>query len=123
MLMQTAKYNFQITQGADFNFSVRLQDCNGNPLNLESFRIKMQIKKGFKANPIDELSTANGRITVSSYEEDGVYDTIEIDFPHTVTVDYPAGVFLYDLQIQSANADITKVLEGQMQCLTSITQQ
>lgn len=119
----TSKYNFKIDKGTDYHFSVRFQDCEGNPLNLQGFRVKMQIRKGYSSNTvIDELSIANGRIENSSYEIDGVYDTLDFDFPSSVTQEYPAGMFLYDVQVQSSNLDITKVMEGQIQCLASVTQ-
>lgn len=117
-----SKYNFQITKGTDYNFKARFKDESGEALNLQGFRVKMQIKKGYSKELIDELSIENGRIENSSFEEDGVYDTLEFKFPHTITESYPAGVFLYDIQVQSSNLNITKILEGQIQCLTSITQ-
>lgn len=117
------KYNFQIDKGNDYHFSARFQDCEGNPVNLKSFRVVMQVRKGYSSNTVvDELTLSNGRVENTSFELDGVYDTLEFSFPSEVTAEYPAGMFLYDVQIQSSNADKTKVMEGQIQCLASVTQ-
>ena len=115
------KYNFELNKGSDHTFSIRLQDCNGGPINLLGYRVKMQIRQGYSSGVIDELSIANERITLSSYEEDGMLDTMEFTFPKEIIDTYPIGNFLYDLKLQSSNLDVTKILEGQVKCLASIT--
>lgn len=122
MLNKVSTYNFQINKGTDYYFSIRFQDCNGEEISLRGFQVTMHIRRNYLSNLIDELSIENKRIVSTSFENDGMMDTLEFSFPHEVTKKYPVGTLLYDLQIRSTDAQISKILEGHIQCQASITQ-
>lgn len=116
------KYNFELLRGTDYTFQFLIQDCEGNRVSLKSYNIKMQLRKGFSTNVIDEFTTKALTVVSSSSEDDQIYDKVTIKFDHESTAEYPLGVILYDVRIESGNHTYTKIIEGQINCLANITQ-
>lgn len=116
------KYNFDLIRGTDYPLQLKVLNCDSSRVNLRSFNIKLQLRKGYTSEVIDEFTTKNLRIVNFSSEGDQIYDMVSIIFDHTHTIEYPLGVLLYDLRIESGNHTYTKILEGQIKCLASITQ-
>ena len=116
------KYNFELLRGTDYTCQFLIKDCENNRVSLRSYWLKIQLKKGFNSNVIDELSSQNLRIKNTSSEDDEVYDLITFTLDHEHTADYPLGVLLYDLRIESREGFYTKIIEGQIRCLANVTQ-
>lgn len=116
------KYNFEILRGTDYTFQFLIRDCEENRVSLRSYNIKVQLRKGFSTNIIDEFTTKNLKIVNSSSADDDIYDLVTIKFDHEDTAEYPFGVILYDVRIESGNHTYTKIIEGQINCLANITQ-
>lgn len=116
------KYNFEILRGTDYTFQFLIRDCEENRVSLRSYNIKVQLRKGFSTNIIDEFTTKNLKIVNSSNADDDIYDLVTIKFNHKDTAEYPLGVLLYDVRIESGNHTYTKIIEGQINCLANITQ-
>lgn len=114
------KYNFTLDKGTDHTFFMEFQNMDGSRMNLRSFLIQMHVKQGAYGNKLDELTTANGRLIVSSTENDNIYDCIQVIFPNEVTESFPVGTLLYDLEIKSSKT-ITRILEGKIKCSSNIT--
>lgn len=117
----TVKYNFQLDKGSDYTFKAKFLDGSNTFINLNGFDAWMQIRKGYTNTLVDELSLENERLVISYLDEYNVYNIVEFKFPHEATEKYPVGMLLYDLKVKSPSGDITKILEGQIQCLTSVT--
>lgn len=116
------KYNITVLRGTDYSFAVKLQNCDGSQVSLRHFNVKMQIRKGYSSEALDELTQKNGRILISSSQDNDFLDTVTIILDHEHTKNYPFGGLLYDLRIESGNNAFTKILEGQILCRVSVTQ-
>lgn len=114
------KYNFTLDKGTDHTFFMEFQSMDGSRMNLRSFNINMHIKQGAYGKALDELSTENGRLILSSTENDIVFDCVQVIFPNEVTDKFPVGTLLYDLEIK-ASKSITRILEGKIKCTSNIT--
>ena len=116
------KYNFEILQGTDYTFQFQIQNYDASRFDLRSYRIKMQVKKGYTGAVIDEFDSSEGTLTRSSSSNDEIQDLVTVQFKHVNTAEYPPGVLLYDVRLTSGGALMTKVLEGQIRCLANVTQ-
>ena len=115
------KYNFEILKGTDYTFQIQVQNCDGSRVTLRTYNVKLQLRKGYSSDVIDEFSTQNGRIEISSTENDDVNDLVTVIFDHEHTNEYPLGTLLYDLRIETKSGSYTKLIEGQLRCRASIT--
>ena len=107
-------YDIKIDQGADKSLRLELKDCEGNALKLDGYTARMQIRPTVtNSEVLDELTTENGRIEV-----DAASGTVVLKFPHSVTEGYPnrtpPPAYWYDLEIVSADGEVTRVLEGKV---------
>ena len=114
------KYNFTLDKGTDHTFFMEFQSMDGSRMNLRSFLVQMHIKQGAYGNVLDNLSTENGRLILSSTENDIVFDRLKVTFPSEVTEKFPVGTLLYDLEIK-ASKSVTRILEGKIKCTSNIT--
>lgn len=111
-----ATSNFKLDQGADAVISFVLRDKSG-PLDLTGYTAAMQMRVSvFASEAIDTLTTDNGRLTIDALE-----GKITASFPHAITGAYPAQVVVYDLEIESADGIIKRVLEGNIKICPEVT--
>lgn len=116
------KYNFELLRGTDYTFQAKIQNCDGTKVTLRSYDVKLQLRKGYSSDILDEFSTENGRIELSaSDDDDGIIDLVTIKFDHEHNQEYPLGILLYDLRIETKAGEYTKLIEGQIRCRASIT--
>lgn len=107
---KTATYAIKLNQGSSYTLPLVLKDGDGNLVNLSGYSAAMQIRIVPEAEDvIDELSTGNGRIVIDA--ENG---KLTLSFPHEVTEAYPAGQFFYDIEIVSADDEVTRILQGRI---------
>lgn len=110
--------NLNIVQGADINdFSVIPIYDDDSPVDLSGFDARLQIRSSVDSSSIlDELTTDNGRIVISSYVEDGdTFYSIDVKFPNDITTDYDFLKGVYDLEIYksgSPDTDVDRLLQG-----------
>ena len=107
-------YDIKIDQGADKSLRLEMKDCEGNALKLDGYTARMQIRPTVtNAELLDELTTENGRIEI-----DAASGTVVLKFPHSVTEGYPnrtpPPAYWYDIEIVSADDEVTRVLEGKV---------
>lgn len=104
--------NITIDQGSDFTSSVTVEDVAGNPMNLTGYTASGQIRKTYYSTTAIDFtasvtSAANGLIT------------IELDKDTTKTM--KPGRYVYDLEIESSGGTVTRVVEGQLEVMPSVT--
>lgn len=114
------RYDFCLDKGTDTNFFIEFKSCDGSRMNLRSFLMTMQVKQGVYGKVLDELTTTNGRLIVSSSEGDFIFDQVQVTFPNKVTDTFPTGILLYDLELKSSKT-ITRLLEGKIKCISNVT--
>lgn len=97
--IKTATINFDdehfvaCYQGAQFDVSFTWTDISGTPRDLSAYTAKMQVRNTYKNDLICELSTENGKITLS---DQGVINLI---IPFSETALLPQGLYVYDFKL------------------------
>jgi hypothetical protein len=115
--MAAGTYNITIEQGATFTLGVRYLDSDEDPIDLDGYSARMQIRPYAESDDvIVTIDTgSNGGITI---ESDWQID-IEIDADTTETFNEYCGV--YDLEIESANGVVTRLLQGKVTISPEVT--
>lgn len=109
--MTAANLYITIEQGATFRHSLALKagaGASAPALNLTGYSARMQLRADYSAQDVLlELSTANGRITITPLT--GLLDLL-ISAADTALLDFNKA--LYDLEVESANGEVTRILQG-----------
>ena len=101
-------YDFTLEQGATFKLELEWIDNNDAPVNLTGYTARMQIRYKKKTGDLaTSLTTENGLITL--YPDTGV---IELEIEATETEILSIGKSVYDLELESADGIVYRVMEG-----------
>jgi len=118
----TATVNFtkngsgECQQNATFYKVITLTDDDNNAIDLTSCTAKMQIRKD-KCKTVDmELSTSNGRITLT-----GTAGIMSLYITDEDTLTMKSGRHLYDLYIVNIAGDSIRLMEGEFYVSPTIT--
>lgn len=105
--MAAANLDIVIEQGATFRHTLLVKQ-GGEPFDLTSYSARMQIRKTYSSvDPILDLTEDNGRIVITP--EEGKIELF-IDAEDTADLAFKDGV--YDLEIESAGGEVTRILQG-----------
>jgi hypothetical protein len=101
-----------LEQGATFSTTVNVEDTQGTAINLTGYSASSQIRKSYYSTSANSFtatitSNANGEITLSMTAAN--------------TANLNAGRYLYDLLITAPNTTKTRVVEGIITVLPSVT--
>lgn len=114
--MAAAKYNITIEQGATFRMSLVWKDSEGEPIELDGYAARMQIRQFVQSDEVLlALTTENGGIELG---EDGAI-TVLADAEQTETIADLNGV--YDLEMVSADQTVTRLVEGRVRIIPEVT--
>lgn len=106
--MTAGTFNFTVELGATFLQTFRWKDKEGDLVDLSGYTARMHIRRYVNSeSPEVILTTENGRITLGG--ADGTI-TLSLSAAETSAVDIPNGV--YDLELESADGHVTRLLEG-----------
>jgi len=101
------KYDITMYQGAsfDYTFAWKIDDT---PVNLVGYSARMQVRRSHP-DPIVfiEMTTENGRITLG-----GSAGTISLQMPPEETEFVGAAVYIYDIELESPQGEVYRLLEG-----------
>lgn len=102
----------QLEQGATFSTTINVEDTQGAAINLSGYTANSQIRKSYYSSSAYNLTAtvtgiANGEITLSMTAAN--------------TANISSGRYLYDLLITSPTSIKTRVVEGIVVILPSIT--
>ena len=112
----TAIHNFSLDQGSDKVVYFVLRDKSG-PIDLSGYSAAMQVRRyAFSEAAIDTLTTCNGRLLI-----DGPAGKITAKFNHANTEQYPGDTVLYDIELESPEGAITRILEGKIKVSPEVT--
>lgn len=123
MIVVSARYNFDRTsgslleQGTTFNRQFTWIDRETNTgIDLSNYSSQMQVRKTSNDTVILELSTANGRMSLSAAGE------INMTVAAADTENLQPGTYLYDLEIEdNATGDRHRLIEGSFVISEQIT--
>ena len=101
-----------IEQGATFNTTINVEDTAGTAINLYSYTANSQMRKSYYSSTAYTITsivtgTANGEITLSMSAAN--------------TANLSAGRYVYDVKITSPSSVVTRVIEGIVTVLPSVT--
>ena len=101
-----------IEQGASFNSTLNVEDTAGSAINLYAYTANSQMRKSYYSSTAYTITAnvtgiANGEITLSMSAAN--------------TANLSAGRYLYDVKITSPSDYVTRVVEGIVTVLPSVT--
>jgi hypothetical protein len=111
--MPAAKLNLTIEQGATYRHKFQLlQGDTDLPMDLTGIvALRMQIRTTLAApTVVAEITLDNGRITIAN-PPDG---WVELCITATETAEFDFDKAVYDLELVTANGDVTRLLQGQV---------
>lgn len=115
---EIAFYTINLQKGIDKTVSFSFYESSscgcgcssdeGTPVNLARKRCLVVIRSPVSKKEIDRLTTENGRIQVGSFEngelvESDSPDSMQLSFPHEITVNYEGKKLVYDLVLIDSN--------------------
>jgi hypothetical protein len=104
--MSAGAYSFVLEQGATFNQSLNWS-ISGTPVNLNTYTAKMQVRKtAYHTTAVATFTTTDGSITLDASGNITLYKS-----PADASA-IPAGVYVYDLELTSANGTVKRLIEG-----------
>ena len=115
--MAAVKKNILIEERATFRWRLTWQSKTGKPVNLTGWTAAMELRaaKDELSPVLFTLSTANGRITMTSK---GVIDLFISD-EDTDTLEFEKAY--YDLVLTAPNGDRVRLLEGEVKTSPGVT--
>jgi hypothetical protein len=114
--MAAGTLNFTIEQGATFNLLLTWE-INGTPVNITNWTARLAARVDVEdTEVILSLTTSNGGITLG-----GAAGTISLNQTATQTALLPAGTYVYDLELISAAAAVTRLVQGELNISPEVT--
>jgi hypothetical protein len=119
--MSAGTYNMVMEQGATFSQEMTWK-IDKNPVNLTGYSARMQVRGSGSGNRIStrlalSLTSENGDIILGGSE--GTI-TINISASSASNV-IPAGKYFYDLELQSPNGEVTRLIKGTFTVVAEMT--
>ena len=110
-------YDILVDQGATLNRAFFLKDSAKQPLDLSGYTARMHVRE-FRnsANIIEILTTENDQIVLD--ELDG---RVDILLTPSETEALEAKNYVYDLELESSEGDVTKIVSGKLTVRSEIT--
>lgn len=101
-----------IEQGATFGSTLNVEDTYGNAINLYAYTANSQMRKSYFSSSATTITatvtgTANGEVTLSMTSSN--------------TANLTPGRYVYDVIITSPTSVVTRVVEGIVTVLPSVT--
>ena len=104
--MTPGKVNFLCPQGSTFNRRLTYK-INNVPVNLNGYTSRLQVRETHYAqDTIVALTSGNG-ITLG-----GSAGTIDVLMAASATALFDAGNFVYDLELESTDGTVNRLVEG-----------
>lgn len=111
--MPAATYNLTIEQGADFAIQLTLSE-DGSAKNLTGYSARAQLRQ--------KKTDASPAATFACTVTDAAAGKIKMALGNSTTTDLTAGIYVYDLELFTANDDsVTRLLEGQATVVAEVT--
>jgi hypothetical protein len=108
----SGKYNIVAEQGATFNLNFRVE-TDGTPWNLTGYTFAMQVRRSSAA------TTTLLDITSATMTSVG---HVSVTVSAATMADVPAGRWVYDIELTSSGAEVTRILEGRFIVTAEVTQ-
>lgn len=115
--MAAATYDIEIEQGATFRMLLQWLDSNESPVDLSGYTARMQIRRTHSSNvTLAEATTEDGRIVLS-----GATGFVTVVLPAEATAAIKGESAVYDLELESADGFVTRLIEGEVTISREVT--
>lgn len=115
--MPAAEHNFTIEQGATTVKPFVWKSSDGTPVDLSGYEARMQVRRSTSADDVLlEASTDNGRIQIDP--EAGKF-TLVLSASVTAAINWSRG--RYDIELESPDGDVTRLIYGEITISKEIT--
>ena len=117
--MEPKQIDLDIYQGASFNKAWKLQDSNGDPVDLTGWSGYCHFRKKVKdEETLLIMNTENGKMSI--YEEGGYFHySLDLEPEDTQILTVLAGV--YDIFLEDVAGDRIRVQEGKINVSPAVT--
>jgi hypothetical protein len=117
--MAAGKYSFIIEQGATFQLNLTWTDLDGEPIPVEDYHARMQVRKSVN-DPVALLNLSSSIDETGSGITLGPSGSIVIDISaeSTENIDFTNGV--YDLELVNGSY-VVRVVEGKVRMSKNVT--
>lgn len=110
-------YDIVADKGAVLNRSVALKSAQRKPVDITGYTGRMHIRETIAATEIVETQTTeNGRLTIN-----GSAGEIVITIPAIEMETVDAGEYVYDLEVESPEGEVTRVIHGKFEVRPEVT--
>lgn len=108
--------NLTFSQGATWKLTMTYTNNEGAPVDLTNYTARMQARTSFEAGTAALSLTSNSGIALG-----GTAGTIDLLVPATTTAAIAAEQYVYDLEIESASNEVTRVVQGTLIVTPEVT--
>ncbi len=110
--MSAGTYNFTFEQGATFSRQLTVQD-NGSAMDLTNYSARMQLRSSVESTTI--------ALTVTCAITNATSGILTVSNTATETMGVDAGIYVYDLEIESSAGVVTRLMQGTATITANVT--
>lgn len=110
--MSAGTYNFTFEQGATFSRQLTVQD-NGSAMDLTNYSARMQLRSSVESTTV--------ALTVTCAITNATGGIITVSNTATETMGVDAGIYVYDLEIESSAGVVTRLMQGTATITANVT--
>ena len=107
--------NFNIEQGSTFTSTINISNTLGGLFQLDSYTARGKVRKSYRSGSYTAL-------TCSITNNSPAQDIITISLSAAQTKALKPGRYIYDVEIFNTNAEVIRIIEGQIEVLASASQ-
>ena len=120
--MAAGKYSFIIEQGATFIRIFKYKDENGNPVDLNGYTVRMQIREDYNSSIIRTFDNGgNGGFGLTTAEGASEKNIITLTITATQTAAFAFDQARYDIELVSGAGVVTRLLQGKIKLSREVT--
>jgi hypothetical protein len=110
--MSAGTYNFTFEQGATFSRQLTVQD-NGSAMDLTNYSARMQLRSSVESTTV--------ALTVTCAITNASSGILTVSNTATQTMGVDAGIYVYDLEIESSAGVVTRLMQGTATITANVT--
>jgi len=115
--MPAGIYNIVCEQGATFRRELVWRDSSEQPVNLQGYTARMQVRPNIKsAIVLVDLTTENARLVL-----DAADGKVTMTLSATTTATFTPKQYVYDLELVAGNEEVTRLLQGTFTVVPEVT--
>lgn len=108
-------YNIVAEQGSTYKLDFTIS-IDGTPWDFTGYIVRMQVRADYNTSAkLIEATTSNDKITANAAGR------IQVTVSATEMSSVPAGRWVYDIEVESAGGEVTRVLEGKFLVTPEVT--